>query len=164
MAYSTVDDLLLGDLPVDPALKEQAVSQAADDIDAKLGVLYALPLAAVGGGVIPAYQLKLLKGINNKLASGRLLMTLNVSAEAVGGLHSYGKLLLDEANQELLLIANGVVTLDAVRRGATPALDNSKLPAAVVRDTESLVEQYENGAMRGIPSYARPGDPLTARY
>jgi len=156
MAYSTEDDLLVGDLALSPILdKEKFVTEAAEEIDSKLGFIYALPLPVA----LPNYQKLLLKGINNKLASGRLIMAVAIGGED-STVHAYAARLVNEATQELLAIANGLVELDADR--AVPTLDE----AAGVRtlsiknvDSESAVEAFATNFMNGQDYYWRPGTP-----
>lgn len=163
MPYSEETDLLLGDLLVSPRLdKNKFIQDAADEIDSKLGFIYTIPLAPVAPETeIPAHEVLLLKQINNKLASGRLIMTLDIAGEGTT-LHAYGLRLVTEAQQELMLIANGFVELSAVRKTIAVALGESKVPRIVNADTESGVDIFYEHAMRGHPSYWRPGDPLTS--
>lgn len=155
MSYSTVGDLLTGDLHISLKIdKQKFIDDAAEEIDSKIGFLYTLPLPFVS---LPKHQQLLLKQINNKLASGRLILTLDIVGEE-NALHAYGLRLVNEAMGELMLIANGQVDLDAPR--LVPADDTyvDKTPAGYNRDAESAVDQFENSFMRGEPSYWTPGE------
>ena len=165
MAYSEVGDLLLGDMEINPLLDQQKfVDGAAEEMDAKLGWVYALPLR--GPGVdpatetswldLPTHQVLLLKQINNKLASGRLILTLAIASEG-STLHAYGWQLIREANAELLLLSNGTVDLDAEPLDPVVASGDPLMPAVFNHDEESLFAGFENTVMRGKPWYSRPG-------
>jgi hypothetical protein len=165
MAYSTVADLLLGDIVLNPALnKQKAVDDAAEEMDSKLGWLYALPLAPVGTDpvtatsweALPDHQVLLLKHINNKLASGRLVMALAMPGEQ-SSLHAYGWNLVKEATAELLLLANGSVLLEAIPLTDTIITSATLAPATINYDSESLLAGFENTVLRGTPWYSRPG-------
>lgn len=158
--YSAVDDLILADLQVaDSVDKEKFVLSAQEEIDSKIGFLYALPLPFEG---MPYHERILLKQINNKLASGRLILTLDIAGEETA-LHAYGLRLITEAMNELMCIANGDVDLTAPQTNPDQATaDLNKLPSIVNRDAESAVDQWENHVMRGQPSYWRPGEVMPA--
>lgn len=156
MAYSTVDDLLLGDLMVSARVdKNKFVNDAAEEIDAKLGFIYVLPLSPLA----PHEEL-LLKQINNKLASGRLILTLDIAGEETV-LHAYGLRLITEAINDLMLIANGTVNLSSTMTTGSNLRDN--VPAIFNHDEESAVVMFEQLALRGEPSYWNPG-AVKSRY
>lgn len=169
MAYSEVGDLLLGDLVLNPSLdKQKWVVEAANEMDSKLGWLYDLPLRPADldeeedvddttWTLLPRYEVLTLKGINNKLASGRLILTLDIAGEGTN-LHAYGWYLVREAQGELLLLANGEVDLTA-QRTDVPASEesSSRTPGIKNYDEESLVLGFENTVMKGKPWYSRPG-------
>lgn len=160
MAYSTVADLLIGDLPIGGATNPQAfVDTAAEEMDSKLGWLYATPIAWEGGDG-PRHEVLLLKQINNKLASGRLILTLAIAEEGTS-LHAYGLRLVTEATTELMLIANGDVDLTATKAESG---DVAAQPIPGVRnyDDESLLLGFEENVLRGRGDglrrwYTRPG-------
>lgn len=159
MAYSEESDLLLGDLMISARFdKKKFVDDAADEINSKLGFIYTLPLAGPGepSTPLPAHELLLLKGINNKLASGRLILTQAVAAEQQS-LHAYGLRLVTEAMNDLMLIANGVVDLTAVKKNLGDAVrDNA--PSIHNHDAESAVVMYESAVMRPEGAYWNPGE------
>jgi hypothetical protein len=158
--YCTVDDLLLGDFQVGKRFdKQQFVDGAADEIDSKLGWLYETPLVAANGGgfgALPRHQRLLVTGINLKLASGRLIL-----ATAIGGednsLHAYGNDLVKQATAELLLIANGDVSLDADRPGTGSPAPDDRGPKLNNEDEESLLLGFTNTVMRNEPWWSQPG-------
>lgn len=173
MAYSEVGDLLLGDMVLGPTVnKQQFVDSAADDMNGKLGVIYKLPLQTTESvspdgdswktdpGALPEYQQLLLKGCNNKMASGRLILTLDTAGEQTT-LHAYGKSLIDEAMAELYCLANGDVDLSAVKTDVAPVTGGKKTPGIKQYDEESLLLGFETNVM-GVERpfskwYTRPG-------
>lgn len=156
--YSEESDLLVGDMMFGPSTsKQKYIDGAADDMNAKIGYIYSLPLAPVSPlTALPEYEQLLLKSINNKLASGRLIMDMAIGGEQQT-LHAYAKRLVDEANQELMCIANGDVELSAERRATDAVVIAKNTPGIRNVDEESLVLGFENTVMRGRPWYSRPG-------
>lgn len=163
MAYSVVADLLIGDLLISESVDRQKfVDLAAEEIDSKLGWVYELPLRTVGSTSsstawqdLPLHQANILKSINNRLATGRLILTLDIAGEGTQ-LHAYGWHLVQEALGDLGVIANGDVDLNA-ERSADLAVAGDKRPAVFQQDEESLLAGWENTVMRGVPWYSRPG-------
>lgn len=133
------------------------ITSAADTIDGKLGYIYELPFILTGSGALPGYQILVLKEINAKLASGRLILAQDVGGED-STLHAYGLYLVKEATDELMALANGLVWLDA------PKTDSSEEGTRDVSvhhyDDESLLAGFENTVMRGIPWQSYPGKLL----
>lgn len=153
MPYSEVADLLIGDLALGPTVDpEKFVIQAGEEMDSKLGYIYELP---IDFDALPTHQQLLLKGINNKLASGRLILSIDLAEEGQH-LHAYGLRLVNEATNELLMVANGTALLDATR--LDPAQDRDRVPSVKNRDAESAVDMFENHVLRGEPSYWSPGE------
>ena len=107
-----------------PNQKARFIQAAADEMDAKLGFVYATPIDV---SLLPVNQAKLLKTINAKLASGRMIM-----ANALGGqdatVNAYAMYLVKEAEVDLMSIANGQVDLKA------PEVDASSDPVGVIED------------------------------
>lgn len=163
MAYSEVSDLLIGDLLISESVdRAKFVNLAAEEIDSKLGWVYELPLrtAEVASSPtawknLPLHQANILKSINNRLATGRLILTLDIAGEGTQ-LHAYGWHLIQEALGDLAVIANGDVDIDAVRSIAV-ANEGDKRPVVLQQDEESLLLGWENTVMRGSPWYTRPG-------
>lgn len=158
MSYSAEGDLLIGDVMLPLGFdKAKYIKEATDEIDSKLGFLYKLPLeAAPPLMVLPPHEQVLLKVISNKLASGRLIMDVAMAGERQT-VHAYARRLVDEANNDLMLLANGAVELHAVRSDTDPEQPASKVPSARVHDEESLVLGFENTVLRQDPWYSRPG-------
>jgi len=166
MTYSTVDDLLTGDLLISQKVdKQKFVQDAADEMDSKLGFLYELPLAPCVTDPPPAvpatlepHEILLLKGINNKLASGRLILTLDIAGEETV-LHAYGLRLITEAMNDLMLVANGNVLLSACRQEMVAGLRSNRTPLCVNRDEESAQDMFESAVMRrGETAVWQPGE------
>lgn len=165
MAYSEVSDLLLGDVIVGGGVnKQQFVDAAADEIDSKIGWLYNTPIAVNGDNYsnpvidpLPRHEALLLKGINNKLASGRLILTLDIAGEGTT-LHAYGARLVKEAMDELLLIANGTLDLSAPRLDTPEAYFIDRAPTVTNLDEESLLTPFVQTVHGGRPWYAVPGE------
>ena len=156
MPYSEVEDLLIGDLALGPTVDPaKFVAQAAEEMDAKLGYVYELPLAPLEGAELPLHERLLLKGINNKLASGRLILSIDIAEEGQH-LHAYGLRLVTEATNELIMLANGTAQLSAAR--LDPLVDRNKVPGVANRDAESAVDMFENHVLRGEPSWWSPGE------
>jgi hypothetical protein len=150
--YCVAADLMVGNsvmLP-DSLDLDFEIQSAADDIDALLGFVYELPLDGLLGN-----EILLLKSINAKMASGRILLQLFGDGDGVA-LHAYGLRLLAEAQDLLMQLANGAVDLSAVRVDST-ALDEVRGPAVKNYDEESGVTIFEDAFWRGSPSYWRPG-------
>ena len=160
MAYSAEADLLIGDMMLSGTVdKTKFIDGAAEEIDAKLGFIYKLPLNPLDEAVeLPLAQRLLLKTINNKLASGELIMAVAIGGEDTA-LHAYGNRLVQEAKAELLLLANGVVDLSAERlTGETDTATLDRVPGIKNHDEESAVDAFENAFMRSKPFYWRPGE------
>lgn len=159
MGYVEPTDLLLGELTnalpasISPT---QYISMTAEEIDAKLGVMYAVP---VNIATLPNSQGSLLKSIHRKLASGRIIMAATI-AHAESAIHGYAVQLVKEAQMELMAVANGDVVLigaervdgDGAPRGdiadAEVADPRARVPGAYNRDEYSAVEAFEYNFMR----------------
>lgn len=168
-----------GDLLVEDSLQllpsnldtQKYVDAAANEMDSKLGFTYKLPLESddnyldSDGNPIadfPQHEKDLLRDINAKLASGRILMQTQVSADGAS-YHPYAKELIAEAQALLIMIANRDVLLSGLLKGDPERLSD-RGPTIVNHDSHSMVEQFEENFMRGrshIPpfttEYIRPG-------
>lgn len=151
MAYCKPQDLLIGDVTLSSVLsRESYVRDAADEMDARLGFVYALPLPLTQ---LQPHAITLLKMINARLASGRLLMSIAAPAED-DSVHRYGEWLIKSAYEDLYNLCNR--TIDLV--GATPINDTTPEQVSIYNyDEESAVEQFYNTTMRGQPSWWMPG-------
>lgn len=154
MSYVQETDLLLGELtsslPSSISVT-QYLDMTAEEMDAKLGVLYKVPIAING---LPNSQGGLIRSIHRKLASGRIIMAATV-AHSESSLHAYALQLVKEALMELMAVANGDVVLvgaervngDGTGRGEiddAEILDpQARVPGSKNRDTYSAVEAFE---------------------
>jgi phage gp36-like protein len=156
MAYADQHDLLIGDvLSVDPRDQQQFINMAAAEIDSKLGVRYAMPLAD-----LPPYQQDILKFINAKIATGRLIMAKTMGTEE-GRPNAYALFLLQEADRDLMALANGDITLDAppIDLGGDPNVDEdplARMPGSRNHDNTSAVSAFEQGIMGDNAGWAKP--------
>jgi hypothetical protein len=126
MAYCEETDLLISSDIMLPSVlsKSKFIQFAADDMDAKLGYVYIVPITTAS---LPAHQKSLLRSINAKLATGRLIMAAAVGGEDTA-VHQYALYLIKEAEMDLMSIANGQVDLQA------PAVDSSGNPLPPMDD------------------------------
>ena len=152
--YSASADLLIGDLIVSTTLKDKHVTDASDEIDAKLGFIYTVPFVE---SAVSAPAWILIRRIANNLASGRLLLEVNQSREpaAVGyqqqpvKVVSYGQSLIDEAEHALDLILQGDIPLTPVTPDPTgaPVLHGARVGNA---DGYSQVEAFYGWASKPV--------------
>lgn len=163
MAYSIAADVLTGDMLLGTVDPEKYVDAAAAEMDSKLGFVYALPLAPDGGTYddLPEVEKLLLADINNKIATGRLILAQYVGGEDTSQ-HAYGLALLKEGLELLMMLANGVITLSAVPADTSTAVD-SRVPSVVVYDEESMVTAFEKTVLGrtlipGGITFAQPGE------
>lgn len=165
-AYCEASDLLLGDIVVGGTSAERWISTAADEMDAKIGYIYVTPVNVT---TLPPHQAKLLKNINAKLASGRCLMAAAQGSED-NGVHAYALLLVREATEDLMLIANGEADLTAPRvdeDGAPvdtiedPTVDDpyARIPTGRSADEYSAITVFEHSFFDGSASPADPWVP-----
>lgn len=137
-AYCTTDDLLLGNLPVgttvDPA---KYVQDAAEEIDSKIGRIYQTPLIL---GNLSRPSLLLIQRINKFLATGRILLTLDLPNEE-SRMHAVAKQYITDASSALAQIVNGDVRLDgAVLINAD--FSKNAGPLAINNDGGSMVDGF----------------------
>jgi hypothetical protein len=134
MPYCTTGDLLLGQLEsrLPPEIvANEYIALVADEIDGRLGFLYETPFEVAGVNALPDHQVKLLKSINSKRASGRIIMAATIATEDVA-VHNYALRLIQEADLELAAIANGDVKLSA------PTVDSDGNPVGPIPDPDDL--------------------------
>jgi len=143
-AYCEVEDLLLGKIPMPAYLDPQKfVEDAGDEIDTKIGRLYATPVDVELHDPPTTSRIAILtlKRINAHLASGRLLLSV-AAPEEQRQLHAYAWSLVKGAEDALELIRTGEVELD----GAEPAAGLSETPQSKPLianvDPESSVEAF----------------------
>lgn len=154
-AYSEPADMLLGDLVVSDSVDLNIYTEGAtNEINSRLGYIYVLPLVW-GGAPGQAQGEALLKTINNKLATGRLIMSIAIG-KSQEQTHAYGRSLVEEAFHDLRLLVERTLTLDAdlVSGAAGP-------PGAMVtnQDEYSAVDAFEQEFFRNAGDTAvwRPG-------
>ena len=114
--YAEAESGLLGGIPVADQTQLTAYFQdAADEIDAAIGLIYQTPVTkSANGGVLPRPVQLTLARINRYLASGRYILAVAAAGED-SGLHAYGRSLVADASAALKNIVNGSVDLDALR-------------------------------------------------
>lgn len=158
-AYCTPADLLTGDLVIGQTVNRQEyVDRAAEEMDAKLGWLYATPILVDGDPghtpdpipALPRHEALLLKTINAKIATAWLIMSLSINEEG-SMVHAYALRLLKEGNDELLLLANGDLTLHAPRVETDPIAIANRTPGVINVDSESLLDPFYNVTNWGLP-------------
>ena len=140
MAYSEESDLLTGSIPTPQYLSPvKFVSDAADEVDSKLGFLYKTPIVLTD---TPENRpaLLLLKRINNFIATGRLIMAV-ASPDEDSRVHAYASRLVNEAYKSLDMIANGSIELGDAEKLTQPA-EPVVLPLVAYGDPESNVEAF----------------------
>lgn len=156
MAYSTVGDLLLGDMPAPPNA-EQYVQDAADEIDSKLGLRYTTPIVVDDSPANRVTNL-LLKRISTHLASGRLILAQAVSGENQY-VHAYGQKLIKEATDALDQLSSGDLVLPGAEYLNT---DDVVVSGPVINnlDAESNVESFYGFVQQDPLTYVPPGTVL----
>lgn len=145
MAYCTVGDLLIGDIPTSGELNpEKYVNDAADEIDSKIGFQYETPVDVRS---VPRPVALLLKRLNAHLASGRLILAATISAEDER-LNAYGESLVASVELSLTAIATGEQLLPGAPINEETANPDdhsvSTNPFALIQnlDPESHVEAF----------------------
>jgi len=146
-AYCTNEDLLIAsNLPMPTGLsKSKFVQDAADEIDMHISGLYATPVIFIGAENQMKYQATILflKHLNAHLATGRLIMAIDVSGEQTA-LHAYGVSLVKNA---LLLLAK-IVAREVILEGALP---NANDPDESAPSARPYIFQLD--AMSGVESF-----------
>lgn len=159
-AYSAVGDLLTGNLPLSTFLSPaKFVQDATNEIDSKIGLIYKTPLdlddtvtidAQVVPNPIPRPARLMIKRIANFLASGRLILAMDISGED-NHLHSYGESLVTEA----LAALGGIQCGDVPIPGAGPADPDAPEPQTGPRiinsDSVSAVDVFYRNVMPQYP-------------
>lgn len=150
MSYCSVQDLLVGDMPINTTRAEQFVQDASDEVDMKLGTLYEWPPT---GSLGPQATL-ILKRLNVLIGTGRLVMAQAIGAEDQAT-QSYGTYLLREGQLLLDQILSGdLVLLDVPKHLIT---SSGNAPSVVFEDSFPGVDTFYGFAMRGEDVVYRPG-------
>lgn len=127
--YCQVSDLLVGNLPTSSLNPQLYVTQAAEEIDTRLGFKYQTPFDISQSSALVRPAVLLLKKINVHLATGRLILGAYNAIEDVQ-LNSYGKSLVDDAEAALDMIYNGIIVLT----GATDINGNTVGPGGITNE------------------------------
>lgn len=141
--YSTIADLMIGDLPIAPVIDRQKyVDDAADEIDSTIGHIYATPIDMTPAGPVKRPSRLLIQRIARFLSTGRVILAVATPTENQT-LHAYGKQMVDEALAALNAIAQGEPPLE----GAEPAdpedeIHSSSGPLISNIDSFSQVEEF----------------------
>jgi hypothetical protein len=133
--YCKENELLTGDMAGIEGLRQRFVNLAADEMDSFIGFAYLLPLPIES---MPVHEQLILKNINVKLATGRLIMAQAVGSEDTST-HAYGQSLVDEAIRDLWAIRNGQTNLTAP---VASAGDTNSAPVIIEGDRVSGVDAY----------------------
>lgn len=153
--YSDAEDMLIGDLAVhDNAIKAPHLRQATDEIHAALGTLYIIPIDV---DALEPYSLSYLRGISNKIASGRFMMAMGQSQDDQP--NPYGRYLLREGQAELRELSTLKTILEgAARRDGT---DESRAGGVIIKDAEAPFDYFERSFMTGAIIDGAPWMPGT---
>lgn len=147
-AYSDVADLLIGDMQLGSMLDPQkAIDDAYAEMNIRIGMVYEMPLPM---SLLSDNNKNLLRLINNRLASGRLIMAAATGGEAQK-VHAYGQSLVEMAFCDLALILEGTIPLDGATRSTDT--DRSSIPTITSHDAVFATEVFEAFA------YADPWAP-----
>jgi hypothetical protein len=153
VAYCTVADLLIGDIPTSTALDPtKYVNDAADEIDSKIGFIYETPIP----NTVPRPVLLLLKRLNSHLASGRLILAATISVEDVR-LNAYGQSLVDEVLLAVQAIVDGKLVLAGadINTDVEQPVKTDKILFAN-QDAESAVDAFYDRVVNPGYSFVNP--------
>lgn len=141
--YSTVGDLLLGDLPVPTYMDQQKyVNDAANEIDSVIGFLYVTPVDMTDPGPVSRPARLLMTRLNTHLSSGRLLMAIATASEDTQ-LNAYGRYLVDMVGTTLQEIVDGKIQLPgAAQNDNGDDTPNFSGPVIANIDQVSIVESF----------------------
>jgi hypothetical protein len=148
-AYCDKEDLLLGDLEVGPSVAlETYVNAAAEEMNSRLGFVYKVPIEPKPPETaLATHEGLLLKDINRKLATGRLILAMAQAGED-NNEHAYGASLVKDALYSLNLLTSRQIDLvtAVLAEGNTAGGDTS--PLVHNHDEESLVDGFEHTVLR----------------
>lgn len=163
ITYCELVDLEWGNIPA-PVNAQFWLNKGAEEIDGKIGFVYATPVMLDNSTEQRPAKL-LLKRINAWLAMGRAILAIAAGAED-NQLHQLGKYYVDEATKALDSIVDGSVILPGVDP-TTPTSDQQTGPMISNVDTASSVEAFNatfgNPAETAIQLIRSPlvGNPYT---
>lgn len=160
MAYSSPDQVLLGNIPLPaPDKVRNAVDRAADEIDGTIGFLYQTPIRSTGPHQRAVEAL--MGNLNNWLATGRLGMELTASTQRVEQ-HAYFAGLVRQAVVVLDKIVNGGIILEGVPvpGGGAPTTVG---PMLYNKDDSSNVDDFYD-KVTNPPTYPAEGFYLNVLF
>lgn len=143
MAYCQTKDLLSGEIPLPSYVNtQQWIDNSADEIDAILGMRYATPIELSENVPEQRAGAKLLKIINARLATGRIIM-----AAAAGGeddkVHAYASFLIRDALSTLRSLAKGEPPLPGATENPTDQVDaTASAPVVHEHENRSRVDEF----------------------
>lgn len=142
MAYAVLGDLSWGGNMTAPTDATHWLDAGADEIDSKIGFVYATPV--VLSEAIPAQRpgALLLKKINSWLAMGRAILAAS-TGNSDDQLHQLGEYYVREALAALDAIASGQITLVGAEL-VNEQEDQSTGPMIANLEEDSLVETFDS--------------------
>lgn len=144
MAYSVQTDLLLGDIATSPNMNLDAfIQNASDEIDARLGAIYVVPLIQSN---FAGWVWSIVKQMANKIATGRILLAINSAGENTA-INAYGFSLLKEGLCTLEEIVAGRIELPGATGVATPPSADGNGPTILNYDQYSGVDTFYDNVM-----------------
>lgn len=162
MTYSTVEDLILGNVPT-PSDAQKYVDLAAEEIDGMLGMRYVTPIVTDESSTGRPIRL-LLKRVSTYLSSGRLILAKDAGGED-DQLHQYGFYLVNEATKVLNGILDGSIILPGIP-STNPDSIVATAPRIVNTDETSFVDDFVgvfgNPAANAINTCRPPAGYTTA--
>lgn len=156
MAYCEVVDLQIGDIPTSARLDPQKyVNDAADEIDSKIGFVYATPIPVENGSLTPRPVVLLLKRINSHLATGRMVLAATLISEDQR-LNAFGQSMVEEALAAIVQIATLQIPLDGVPSSGLATGPSPHVPLQYNKDTESAVDAFYDRVVAPSYTFVRP--------
>ncbi len=144
--YCTVDDLLIGDLLLPQEVsKAKYITAAAEEIDARIGILYRTPVFILPENYVK-YRATIthLRSINARLASGRILMAAAAALEMTM-VHAYARNLVEGALVDIKQIEDRKYVLQgALENDNPPESYVSSRGYSYVQDPVSAVDSFYN--------------------
>jgi len=163
ITYAELSDLEWGNIPAPPNAQFW-LDKGAEEIDGKIGFLYATPVV-LGNSAEQRPAKLLLKRINAWLAMGRAILSIAAGNED-DQLHQLGLYYVTEAGAALKAITDGTTILPGVDP-VTPRSDAQTGPMVTNVDSSSMVEGFDSifgNPAKTVLSACRPilpGNPYT---
>lgn len=158
-AFCKVTDILTGNIPLprgmgnENVIKQRYIDRAAEDIEARLGVLFTLPLSPAPG----SFEEKVLSRINKYLATGQLIIDAAAGGED-NSLHAYGFHHLREANQAIADILAGKIKLN-LDKDEPDTEDLPGGPLVLNKEPSSYVDAFYNNSWHSSTEPSKPVYP-----